>query len=99
MRVECWVLNQAVDKEPEVSFDLVRLDINSLVLFFEDFHDLVHYLVSEIVHMRTTFDGADRIDKGNLLELAITKGAHDFPSVVTFLYNLWKLLVLLSLKV
>jgi len=78
----------------------MRLNLNTLVLLFKDFHDAVYNLVSKIVDMRATFDSTNWVDKTDLLKLAITQTADDFPPIWSGLFNnLWKLLIFLSLKI
>ena len=50
-------------------------------------HDLVDDLVGNIVDMRASLDCANGVDKADLLELAITQRADDFPPVRTSLFH------------
>ena len=56
LRVEGGVLDEAVHEHPDVRADLERLDVDSatLVLLLHRVHQLVHNLVSDVVHMPTT---------------------------------------------
>ena len=69
---------------------MVRLDVQLLVFLFERRLDLLDYLVSDVVDMGTAFGGANAVDKGHLLELAIAQTGNDLPPLVFLLDDLWQ---------
>jgi len=75
------------------------LNVNAFVLLFEYLHDLFNDLISNVVNMGASFNGTDRVHERDLLELTVTQGAHNLPSIICLLDNLRKLFVFLCLKV
>ena len=63
------------------------------------FHDFVCDLIGDVLHVGSTFAGADAVDKADLLELAITKTTDNFPPVWFFFNNLRKIFVLFGIQV
>lgn len=59
----------------------MSLNVELFVLFLNLFHDFVRDLISNVLHVGSTFAGADAVDKADLLELAITQTTDNFPPV------------------
>lgn len=73
----------------------------TFVFFLKDLHYAFNYLISKIVDMGPSLYSTNRINKTDLLKLAITNRADYLPSITgwSFLNNLRKFLVLNSLKI
>jgi hypothetical protein len=71
----------------------MSLDVKLFVLFLNFIHDFVRDLISNVLHVRSTFAGADAVNKADLLELAVTETADYLPSVRFLFNNLWKIFV------
>jgi hypothetical protein len=71
----------------------MSLDVKLFVLFLNFIHDFVRDLISNELHVRSTFAGADAVNKADLLELAVTETADYLPSVRFLFNNLWKIFV------
>jgi len=71
----------------------MSLDWKLFVLFLHFFHDFVRDLISDVLHVGSTFASADAVDKAYLLKLAVTETADDFPPVWFLFNNLWKIFV------
>mmetsp|Transcript_5509 Transcript_5509/g.13593 ORF Transcript_5509/g.13593 Transcript_5509/m.13593 type:complete len:256 (-) Transcript_5509:960-1727(-) len=70
--VEGGIDDQAVDEDPQVVADVIRLDVHStLVLRVRALVDGVHELVGNMHDVRATLRGVDGVHEGDLLELAI----------------------------
>ena len=70
-----------VDEQPQVLLNLVVLALHALVLLFEDVHDSLDNLVSQVVNVRAALNCADGVYEANLLELAIADRTDDLPAV------------------
>ena len=73
--------------------------IQLFVLLLNLFHDFVGNLVSNILDMGPTFSCTDGVYKADLLELAVTHTADNFPSVRLQLYNFWQFFVFFCIQV
>lgn len=77
------VLNQAVDKDKQVRFDLEGLDRSHiLALLLHSLHQLGHNLVRHMVNMCAALVRVDAVHKAHLVELAITDCTTNLPSII-----------------
>mmetsp|Transcript_28513 Transcript_28513/g.68590 ORF Transcript_28513/g.68590 Transcript_28513/m.68590 type:complete len:201 (-) Transcript_28513:738-1340(-) len=89
LRIKGRILNQRVDKDPQVRPNMVGLDLHtSLVLLVHPLRNGSDELVCDVVDMRAAFGGVDAVHEGDLLEGAIGQRDAYVPSFVTLLPNL-----------
>lgn len=51
LRIEGWILNQTVNKGPEVLLDLRKLNVKVFVLLVDDIEEVRAYLIGNMVHV------------------------------------------------
>ena len=100
LTVKSRVHDETIHKDREILLDLMRLDVELLLVFLcQLFLDFGHNLVDDVLYMCATFGCANGVDEGYLLKSPIAQAAENFPSVTWRLCNLRQLLHLLILHV
>ena len=88
LRIECRILYLTVHKEEQVRFYLLAFDFHFFVLLFDCFKYFVANLIADSIDVSASPQTAHRIDKGDLLEIALGRECHtNFPSFPGFLIN------------
>ena len=101
LRVKRGVLDEGVDKDPEVVLDVSRLEVLAgLLLLLDLLEELTRHLIGDLVDVRTALHGADAVDEGHLLKVARVRDGHaNLPAVVNLLHNLGRVLPSLQVQV
>ena len=101
LRVKRGVLNESVDKHPEVVLDVSSLEVLArLLLLLDLLEELTRHLIGDLIDVRAALHGANAVDEGHLLEVARVRDGHaNLPAVVNLLVNLGGVLPALQVKV
>mmetsp|Transcript_58836 Transcript_58836/g.168974 ORF Transcript_58836/g.168974 Transcript_58836/m.168974 type:complete len:955 (+) Transcript_58836:1131-3995(+) len=92
LRVEGRVLDEAPDEDPQVSLDVVRLDVDPalhyfLALLLDLAQDRLHNLVRDVRHVRASADGADGVHEAHLVEASLGQADADLPTLPALLVD------------
>jgi hypothetical protein len=82
LRVESGVLDQRIDEDPHMVFDLMRLNWGCLVLLLDLLHQSGRDLGCNSFHVGTSLDCRNGIGKRDLLHLTVRQGKANLPSAV-----------------
>jgi hypothetical protein len=77
----------------------VGLDQQLLVLLGDLCGNPGDNLVGDVVDVSASLGSADAVHETDLVELAVTQARNDLPPLALLLYDLWQLLVLISLEI
>lgn len=101
MSIKCWIFDQTVHKNPNMGFDLKRLNVEILLFLFNFILNLLNNLIYQVIDMCASFWSAYSINKWNLLKFAISDRNNNLPPfcVNLFVEYFGRRWILLKIKI
>lgn len=65
--VEGRIINESVDKNPQIALHVVGLHVSIFVLLIYNSHNIICYLISNVIDMSPTLDSCNPVHKADLL--------------------------------